>query len=54
MQVADIAQIWRGCGRGVGPAAVALIQPQAWEPPYAAGVAHLEKKLAEFPSWPSG
>ena len=34
-----MARIPSCCGCGVGPAAVALIQPLAWEPPYAVGAA---------------
>ena len=37
----DMAQIWRHCGCGVDSAA--LIQPLAWDPPYAMG-AVLKKK----------
>ena len=39
MSVADASWIWRCCGWWRRPAAVALIQPLAWESPYAAGVA---------------
>ena len=38
--VADMAQILYCCGCGVGQwLYIALIQPLAWEPPYAAGEA---------------
>ena len=41
-----------------GPAAVALIQPLAWELPYATGAVLKKKKkkkeAREFPSWHSG
>ena len=36
----DLALLWLWCR----PAATALIQPLAWEPPYAAGVALKSKK----------
>ena len=36
--VKDVALLWRR------PAAVALIRPLAWEPPYAMGVALKKKK----------
>ena len=43
--MADVSQICQGCGCGVPrPAATARIPPQAWEPPYAAGVALKKKK----------
>jgi len=41
------AQIWHCCGCGIGQAAIVLIQPLAWAPPYAAGAAlksHTKKK----------
>ena len=34
-----MARICHCCGSGVGPAAVILILPLAWEPPYAGGAA---------------
>ena len=34
----DVALLW------LWPAAIALIQPLAWEPPYAAGMAPKKKK----------
>ena len=43
-----MAKIWRCHGCGVGLAAVALIQPLAWEPPYAAGVALKKKSKWEY------
>ena len=39
-----MARIPSCCGCGVGPAAVALIQPLAWEPPYAVGAALKRQK----------
>ena len=36
----DLALLWLGCR----PAATTLIQPLAWEPPYAAGVALKRQK----------
>ena len=39
-----MARIWRCCGRGVRAAAAAAIQPLAWEPPYAEGVALKRQK----------
>ena len=38
-QVADVAQIQRCCGCGVGWQLLALIRPLAWELPYATGEA---------------
>ena len=35
----DLPRIWPCCGRDVGPAAAALIQPLASELPFATGVA---------------
>ena len=46
----DLGLLWLWCGL----AAVALIQPQAWELPYAAGLALKRKKKKEFPLWHSG
>ena len=37
MYVADVAQIPRCCGCGVGPVAAAPIGPLGWECPFAAG-----------------
>ena len=42
MWVADMVQIPRCCGSGIGQRATTLIRPLAWEPPYAADAA-LEK-----------
>ena len=39
----DLALLWLWCG----PAAVAPIQPPAWEPPYATGAALKRKKKKE-------
>ena len=39
--VKDLALLWLWCR----PAAVALIRPLAWEPPYTAGVALKRQKL---------
>ena len=45
-------QIPCGCGCGVGqPAAIALIQPLAWELPYAAGAALKSKKQTNKIHW---
>ena len=37
--VTDVARIWRCCGSGIYPAAIAAIGPLAWEPPCATGTA---------------
>ena len=37
--MADMAQIWRSCGCGIGCAAAAPILPLAWELPFAIGAA---------------
>ena len=42
-QVKDLALLWLWCR----PEAIAPIQPLAWEPPYAAGVALKSKKEKE-------
>ena len=39
----DLALLWLWCG----PVAIAPIEPLAWEPPYAAGVALKGKKNPE-------
>ena len=41
--VIDVARIPHCCGCGIGQAAVALIRPLTWEPPYAGGGAALKK-----------
>ena len=39
-----MAQTWHCCSCGVGQPATAPIQPLAWEPPFAEGVALKDKK----------
>ena len=47
VDVAHVAQIWRCCDCGIGPAGTAPIPPLAWEFPHAIGVVLKRQKYPQ-------